>query len=111
MYYDKRIEEVEAPAPVKLEPWQEQLLEAANVIRQYGWIQGWLGNEQNGYCALGAIARVTNTPYASPSIWRQLATHKFAGYIKTVQIGWWNDAMRRTKEGVIAALEGAAKAG
>jgi|SRR5882672_331095 len=106
MYYDKRTEEVEAPAPVKLEPWQVALKDAADVLRKYGWMKYMYGNRTVGFCAHGAINQATKDTAV-----RHEAKHHLRMFIGTNKIGTWNDRPEHTKEEVIAALEGAAKAG
>lgn len=109
MLYDKERWE---PKPQKLEPWQQCLLDAANRIRKKGWCQGMGVNRWGEMCALGAIgsidASTTARTMAARMLVRYLNAPPYVGY-PSVHIPAWNDASGRTKEEVIAALEGAAK--
>lgn len=52
MLYDPKWSET--IAPVK-ENWQIVLQDAANILRQYGWIQSRVGNPTIGFCVVGAM--------------------------------------------------------
>lgn len=104
MLYDKKWDK-EVEAPVTLEPWQQALLDAANIIRKRGWCQGH-ESYHGRVCLLGALAVAVGN---KPSNWhhpthylarRQLELHCF-----TIQ---WNDSPGRKKAEVINALESTA---
>lgn len=63
--------------------------EAADLIEQYGWIQGSFGDHQHGFCLLRAIE-----PGSVDALYRELPM----GLIV------WNDEPGRTKEQVLAFL-------
>jgi len=44
-------------AGIALEPWRQNLLKAADLIRQHGLVKFFRGNEQDGYCMHGAIEK------------------------------------------------------
>lgn len=100
----------------KPEPWPEPdrcgriLLEAANAIRTYGWVQNAFGDTERGFCAAGAIEFAVlsrgRTDFADR---RNSAAVRLSRTIPHFfRVPNWNDEPGRTKEQVIAALEDAA---
>lgn len=98
-------------------PWEKptdqamgaHVREAASVIEKHGWIQKDYGEEEIGFCVLGAMSRVRNS-------WVNIfTTHAFAEFLPEVEIGktadgepliahniaYWNDVPDRTKEEVL----------
>ncbi len=113
MFKDERFEpKVEVVKP-PLTPCQQHLLDAAEYIRTWGWYQGglFLGHKA---CLLGAI--YASAGYAdlararTPNISHAIEKERKAveRYLDRGNIASWNDEPGRTKEEVIAALEGAA---
>lgn len=103
--------EAPAVADIKLEPWQQVLLKAADILEQGRWIQGRSVDEYGGHCAVGAVYAATMRmdmkeiyPFATGMVWAHISKLN-SGY-NTVQS--WNDASKRTKEQVVFALRGAA---
>lgn len=54
MLFDPKWKLPETPADIKLEPWQEILLKAADVLEQRGWTRGKF-SKSGRVCAQGAI--------------------------------------------------------
>jgi hypothetical protein len=84
----------------------EQLRGAAEVIRQYGWVQGEMGDEEKGFCVMGAISRAT-APASSPE-WAFEFFRRAVG-CRGGFISVWNDLGGRKPEAVLKGLERAAK--
>lgn len=99
--------EWEKPA-VKLEPWQQHLLDAAEYIRIHGWCQGRPSDSMGRVCVMGALHATKlfgMHTYAEAA--NRLAWHlRFPNY---GYVAGWNDNPDRTKEEVIAAMEAAAR--
>lgn len=99
-------------APITEVGPREILLEAANLLRKKGWCQWTLEDDQGRMCALGAILKAN----------RNLSVHQvqkslylLGKFLPPDKRGYgpivpWNNAPGRTKEEVIAAMEGAAHA-
>ncbi len=104
MLYNK---EWEKPA-VKLEPWQEHLLAAAQYIRDHGWCQRASYEWNNSACVMGAL-NSTKLPGMRNHGATATKFALFLGLPGNSFVAAWNDAPGRTKEEVIAALEAAAK--
>ncbi len=105
MLYNK---EWEKPA-VKLEPWQQVLLEAALYLNTHGWTRGTFKNQLGQVCIMGAFACIVpDMPDRQAAIFTALC--EFERYVGQSTASW-NDQPHRTKEEVIAALEGAANKG
>lgn len=82
---------------------------AADKIREDGWIQGALFRHGEGYSLRGAINAVTAS---NPHLWTR-TTMRILDELRNeipfsfhADIDRWNDAPERTKEEVIALLEG-----
>jgi hypothetical protein len=80
------------------EPWRQVLSEAAAILEIHGWIRGYLENG-NGYCLIGAL-RVTH----ASDLDKHEAAVRFAMRLNIRSLAGWNDAPKRTKGEVIAAL-------
>jgi hypothetical protein len=80
------------------------LRKAAEVIEEFGWIQGEYGGADEGYCVDGAIQCAAHGAYD-----RFLARSLLCGYLRASWLPLWNDAPERTKDQVIAALRAAAE--
>ncbi len=100
MLYDKKWDEIK-PITKPLEPWQQHMLEAAERIRTYGWLQRCYGNAAIGYCLLGAI--FANLPPEAGNAGNE-AYLRFNRAIK-MDATAWNDAPGRTKEQVLDMME------
>ena len=80
---------------------------ARAAIVRYGWTQRYLGDERVGYCAIGAIHRVTD----------RVSRRRDAVDILRAVLGLdgkstlanWNDVTGRTKRQVLAAFSRAIK--
>jgi hypothetical protein len=82
MLYDPKWNEVITPPEIKIEPWQEILLKAAEVIRKRGWTDEAFQDEAGSVCAIGAFrvvqhgnaqkARSKNRNYASKDMAKAL---------------------------------------
>lgn len=119
MLYDPKWE---VPAPVVVEEdWRKVVRLAAQHLRQYGWIQRWLGSTEYGFCTVGAVLSAAcelegidynkarthvardNSPY-------MIAIGKIESHIShngncPHSIPGWNDSEYQTKENVIEMLE------
>ena len=73
-------------------------MKAYEVIKKFGWQQGWWGNENEGFCTAGAILRAYST-FGS----RNQAMDKLRGALQDSIVDW-NDAEGRTKRQVLALL-------
>lgn len=104
MLYDKKWDK---EVPVKLRPEQEDLLKAADLLRTAGWCQKTWHDRAGRYCLVGAIYEVSEKGVREDAIALVRNYLNLGGYPPWV----WNDASSRTKEQVIAALEGAAEQG
>lgn len=109
MLYNK---EWEKPAvEPKLEPWQEDLLKAAQLLREQGWCQ-LAAREGTAMCVSRAIADATQSSDRQAAAVNALLGHLSPRYVSAnlgPSIISWNDTKGRTKEEVITALEAAAK--
>lgn len=97
-----------------LQAWQKVLLDAADIIETRGWCQNHYGDEDDGFCAIGAMQRAVG--YRAGSIGGAVPMSLTVAYEKlqlSLKIGRrvssWNDASNRTKEEVIQALREAAQ--
>lgn len=105
MYKDERFDVVEAP--VKLEPWQEQLLRAAQYIRVHGWARGRTKNSQTGQvCLAGAVIYSATTSNLGGENWKNIAP-RLEAILGRHPVNW-NDQVAENKEEVIFLLERAA---
>lgn len=69
---------------------------AAKLIERYGWVQGWDGNLERGFCLVGAcFAAGANIP-------------KLRDISGMGKLTLWNDSRKRTAEDVIDLLVAAA---
>lgn len=116
MLYDPKWE-VETPADIKLEPWQEILLKAADILKERGWTQDAFTKPGGSVCLLGALNRADNLAADGCSILkgsgrldscyspaRALAEAKIIELICPGGIPWWNDNAGRTKKQVLNVL-------
>lgn len=77
------------------------LKEAAALIREKGWCQRQLKSDNGEYCAMGAIEAKTER-FDEFSAAKALMKQRIGGHSVTK----WNDEPQRTKDEVLAALEG-----
>lgn len=102
----------ERPEVKTEEEWRNVLQQAADVISHCGWVRDQLGNENIGYCALGAVEAVTDH-YDSALLGCE-AVHHFSKYLQdhnespSGDVADWNDHTRRSKRQVVEALRAAA---
>jgi hypothetical protein len=104
MLYDRRWDTTVVPE-IKMEPWQEILLEAVAILEKYGWQQGTMGDKRAGFCALGAISQageIDEYGFSGHSPAHYEAACKLSSMVG--HIPTWNDNGIRTKEEVIAVL-------
>ena len=93
------------------------LNEAADLIEEYGWIQGSRGNPAVGFCAVGAIAYTltgdSKPVDLPPAFWH--ACRFMEEWLKTnghscrLMIIPWNDTGGRTASEVVDGLRAAAR--
>lgn len=98
--------EWEKPA-VRLELWQQHLLDAAEYIRKHGWCQGQPSDSLGRVCAMGALYVTTLVETTPAEAATRLAWH--LGFSTNSYVAGWNDNPDRTKEEVIAAMEAAVR--
>lgn len=102
-----------APTEIKLEPWQEILLRAADILEEHGWVQGQIGYDGEGYCAFGAMIKALATVN---HMGLDDAMMKLGNAVATIgspfdsAIFRWNDREDRTKEQVISKMREVANA-
>ncbi len=96
MLYDKKWD---AKVEPKLEPWQKHLLDAAQYIRDHGWCQKALMDDEGRVCLLGALGKIPGD---------QAIPRQRLRSIIGINLVNWNNSPKRTKKEVIAALEEAA---
>jgi hypothetical protein len=113
MLYDPKWE---APAEIKLEPWQQLLKDAVKAIEERGWTQGMLENSVGNVCSMGAIqiaiygATVRATMRRNFRLYSRDAVDKAVAALSTAigaeghRIVSWNDSPIRTAEEVIEAF-------
>lgn len=119
------------PTPV-YSPVGKLLLDAAELIRRYGWIQGGLGSPEHGFCLHGAINfahhRLSAISQSSEidatligahnaagtlvkehhGLWKEDIWHSDGTHFPAVFAMNWNDHQCRSKHEAIAVLEHAA---
>ena len=76
----------------KLKAWQ--------VIEKYGWRQDYYGNEQTGYCLIGAIRKAYTNKMAQQRMFNLIKP-----YIHNEVLWIWNDQKGRTKRHVLTVLK------
>jgi hypothetical protein len=90
------------------ELWRQVLREAAEVIKQRGWIQGRLRDKQGRVCAIGAISHVFDTDLAlrCGAVGAEQNLRKYLSIDggDEITIASWNDKPGRTKEEVVQAM-------
>lgn len=93
-----------------------EILETArNAIRTYGWVQGYYGRKEEGFCLNGALRyAATGEAFTPPGFGtRERDSYKEAGAILwelikpsgKISMTHWNDAAFRTKTEVLDILE------
>lgn len=80
------------------------LLRAAEILEEYGWIQGCLGSREEGFCMLGAIKEADTQLVSANPLWSRAL--RDVGV--PCEAGKWNDEDGRTKEEVVGRLRLAA---
>lgn len=99
---------------VKLEPWRETLLDAADLIDKRGHAKFTLQDDKGGLCILGAIAVATSGGIHTPlgqmtlDICEKLARNSFTigrdrDYCAAAVCSW-NNSPERTKDEVVDEL-------
>lgn len=76
---------------------RQDILNAADYIREHGWCQGTMMSLGGQVCIFGALTAVLGG--------RMLSARAFLDKALGMPAHWWNDAPGRTKEEVIAKLE------
>lgn len=91
----------------KLPAERAALLEAADLIEEYGHAKGYLGQKGEPMCAIGALEAATdgNMPVAFAG------TDVLSLYLGNADVVDWNNAPERTKEEVVNTLRAAALQG
>jgi hypothetical protein len=82
---------------------------AADLIEEYGWVQGKYGDEEIGFCAMGAVYMyVAAAGNATDD--GSVAVNRLAVSLGYNSVAYWNDNIAQSKEEVITALRKAARA-
>lgn len=81
----------------KLPPERQVLLDAADILEERGWIQGF-SRTSDGYCIMGALDAASAVTEPARNALFMLA-YKIGGPVPQ-----WNDTPGRTKEEAIAML-------
>lgn len=109
MLYNKQWEKPE----IKTEEWRKVLRNAADLIEYCGWVKHQLGNENIGFCSIGAIETVTDglVDGGPNETWLDGAEALFhlGKHINNPCVATWNDYRQRTKRQVIEAMRAAAE--
>lgn len=96
---------------MKATKWQKEaaaalLRDAVAAIQKYGWVKGWSGSEDCGFCAIGALYYAAQHRGTAPYL---LARKTMVSVIGGC-IAHFNDRPRRTKpDGVLRAMRKAAR--
>lgn len=85
---------------------QEILSAAADLIEEHGWVQGEYGDEEYGFCVMGAVYAATAEHATDRD--RGNAVNRLAGSLGYNAVVYWNDSIAKSKEEVITALRKAA---
>jgi hypothetical protein len=94
------------PQPTNTQTTSSVCLQAAEILREKGWVQDVMHSDQ-GYCMVGAIeAAARGSHHFRFAV--QDAVNRHLGRHKSDALSVWNDMPGRTREEVIAALEAAA---
>lgn len=96
------VEEKKAGEAKVLEPWRQQLLEAANLLEKDGWCQHTCKNALGERCILGALGEVIKPDLGAMGTYRWM-TKKLHTFID-MAVTEWNDQPGRTKAEVLALL-------
>lgn len=86
---------------------QEILSAAADLIEEHGWVQGEYGDEEYGFCAMGAVYVAAS--YSATDRDRGNAVNRLAASVGYNAVVYWNDSIAQSKEEVITALRKAAR--
>ncbi len=101
MLYDKRWD---VKPEVKLEPWRQMLLDAADLLERDGWCQQAYQDGDGHHCALGALDAVVGMAELKTIDWVAFSKANERLFGAVGQITHWNDARGRTAEEVISTL-------
>lgn len=88
----------------------QALRQAKARIVKYGWVQGRTGDENTGFCVMGAIWNGAPYGHFQGELRRaqEEALEAAAGWVNTDNaLGNWNDAPERTLEDVLSAFDAA----
>ena len=104
------------PQKPQVKPVSALLLEAAQYIREHGHVKGSLHETDGRVCVVGAINMVhCGRAYSlcdraanENNFAARRAMRDFLGLTEDYNLVSWNNALERTADEVIAALEGAA---
>lgn len=80
---------------------KQNLLDAANYIRKHGWCQWTSETEDGRVCIAGAFGRTFGLNYDTTG-------DVLRNYLCVDSLSAWNDALGRTVDQVLSALEAAA---
>jgi hypothetical protein len=87
---------------VAIEPWRQELLDAADYIETHGWCRG-MARMGSAVCAIEALVQVASN-LDEPHAWMRLAEHLQVGSVAD-----WNDRPGQTKANVVATMRAAAR--
>jgi hypothetical protein len=94
------------PQPTNTQTISSVCLQAAEILREKGWVQNVMHSDQ-GHCMVGALEAATRGNFNFR--WTvQNAVNRHLGRDNGDTLTVWNDMPGRTREEVIAALEATA---
>ena len=114
MLYDPKWQETIKAPEVKIEVWQDLLLDAANILETEGWCQLRM-YEGSKSCAIGSLFKANRVRFGTdsltdPTVTADLFTamDKLRSLLPKRDVEDWNDTTGRTKAEVTAKLREAA---
>jgi len=108
MYLEKRFE-VETETPVKtLEPWRQNMLDAADLIEQRGHAKNILEDSNGSLCFVGALSMAVTGYSDAIDLRVGIGIQKMFPFIGQNPVDW-NNAPERTKEEVVSAMRACAR--
>jgi hypothetical protein len=97
---------------LKTQPWRQVLLDAADAIDKFGWVQGRRGDEVVGFCADGAIRYAlfgkSHRSHPTGHLWNE-TIKAFASWCAVMYVHDYNDLWWMTKESITSALRSCAR--
>jgi hypothetical protein len=102
--------EEKKPGETEIDEAGKILLDTADYIERHGWCQNVYQNGLGNVCIMGALSRIVHRPVQLPEGRIMEILPRLTKYLGVTRVDSWNDAPGRTKEQVVDALRGAARA-